>query len=334
MARTVGRCVRTLTNYKNLDPEAPPKSPGPPRRSEESYRDVRELVRAELETRGWATGYPTLWPRVKERSTAAQLRRALGELKAQHKARQRAVRERERITNEVLATDAVWALDATHLVREEDGRAVQAEVLREVASIRTLGLSVGPPATQEEVIGLLERTWQERGTLPLVLVTDNGGPYVGEELAAWLREHEIVHLRNLPRTPQHNAWSERGIGELKVDALVKCWPRGLPCQQALDLLCESAQRIDFYRPRVTRGWLTAVQADGKLPHATRRVRRPRFYAVARCAIRQAVLDCSGARARRRAEREAVLNTLQRFKLIRRTRGGVPLCSHSRKETRE
>lgn len=86
------------------------------------------------------------------------MRRALAELKAEHQVRLRAIRERERTSIHVLTGDAVWALDATHLLRDELGEALQAEVLRDVASTRTIGLSIGPPATQADVIGLLERT--------------------------------------------------------------------------------------------------------------------------------------------------------------------------------
>ena len=56
----------------------------------------------------------------------------------------------------VRARDAVWAMDATHLGRDAHGGAVQAEVVREAACARTIGLWVGPPASGQEVVRILE----------------------------------------------------------------------------------------------------------------------------------------------------------------------------------
>jgi hypothetical protein len=38
-------------------------------------------------------------------------------------------------------------------------------------------------------------------------------------LRMWLAEHHVVHLLNVPHTPQHNAWIERAFRqELKAEA--------------------------------------------------------------------------------------------------------------------
>ena len=70
------------------------------------------------------------------------------------------------MTIRVMLRDAVWSMAATHLGREPSGRQVQDEVVREVASTRTIGVSVGRPATGEDVVALLERIRRERGTAP------------------------------------------------------------------------------------------------------------------------------------------------------------------------
>jgi hypothetical protein len=56
----------------------------------------------------------------------------------------------------------------------------------------------------------------ERGKTPWVLAVDNGGAQKSAELRAWARETDVILLFNVPRTPQHNAWVERGFGELRV----------------------------------------------------------------------------------------------------------------------
>ena len=75
--------------------------------------------------------------------------------------------------------------------------------MRETGSIRTLAISIGRPASADEVIEQLTRIARERGGLPLVLVTDNGGPYRSEQLARWLALHGVLHHLTLPHTPQH-----------------------------------------------------------------------------------------------------------------------------------
>ena len=156
-----------------------------------------------------------------------------------------------------------------------------------------------------------------------MLLTDNGGPYKSRRLARWLARHGVVHLKSLPRTPQHNAACEHGHGELKGDAELPLRRCPDAARVALDRLLASATRLDHHRLRATRAWHTAVQADEAAPPWTVHVSRDRFYATARCRIRQGVLHSRKGRARRRAIRHAVLQALEDFELITITRGGAP-----------
>src|SRR5262249_7542899 len=86
-------------------------------------------------------------------------------------------------------------------------------------------------------------------------------------------------------------------------------------------------RLLNQRARPSRGGFTAEQLDRMLPRAEDLVDRARFYETACATIRSAVQDIDNARARQRAEREAVLCTLERFGLVTRTRGrGPATCS--------
>jgi len=147
-----------------------------------------------------------------------EVRSALRRWKARDRVRENRQSAQRRVSVRVRCRDAIWAQDATHLGRDPDGRAVQAEVLRDLASTRTLALSVGPPATSDEVVALLERAVQARGCAPLVWLTDNAAVYHAPVVAAWCRAHGVVHLRTLPYTPQHNAHCEHGHGELEQEA--------------------------------------------------------------------------------------------------------------------
>lgn len=88
-----------------------------------------------------------------------------------------------------------------------DHMAVLGEVLRDVASTRHIGLAVGPAATGAEIVAMLDRACAQRGGPPLVYSTDNGPQHVSHEVAHWLVEHQVVHLRNAPHTPEHRRTS-------------------------------------------------------------------------------------------------------------------------------
>lgn len=155
----------------------------------------------------------------------------------------------------------------------------------------------------------------------------------------WLAARQVTVLWNVPRTPEHNPWAECFNGELKEELrargeLVK---RGADPLQGPGSLTEaggSSTRAHFgrcvpralaalqARPRPSRGGLTAAQLDRIRPRAEDLVQRARFYETACAAIEAAVQDIHDARARQRAEREAILCTLERFGLVRGPRGSA------------
>ena len=157
-----------------------------------------------------------------------------------------------------------------------------------------------------------------------MLVTDNGGPYRSKRLRRWLKAHGITHLRNIPRTPEHNAWVERGNGEHQREMMLGVWerPRTLGCIQAA--LARATHTLNHGRLLASRGWKTPKECLLGLPAAGGVISRAVFYKTACQAIARAVEGLEAARERRRPEREAILATLQSFGLITRTRGGVPI----------
>jgi transposase InsO family protein len=231
--------------------------------------------------------------------------------------------------------DALWSIDATHLGRAGD-EAQQAEVVKELATTRVVGASLGCVATGADVVSLLVQSMQDRGVAPLVLCHDNGKAYCCGLVSRWCAENGVVELVNEPRTPQHNAACERGIGELKGECelgsgseLVRLDDRvwvgeehlhGAPqwCRDVQD----AVQRLNHGRLRGSRGYKTAAQLDRETPSAESWSCRESFHQAACSAIEHAVRDARGARARRRATREAIYRTLERFGMVTRTRGGV------------
>ena len=84
-----------------------------------------------------------------------------------------------------------------------------------------------------------------------------------------------------------------------------------------------ARRLNAQRVRPSRGGFTADELDRMLPRAEDLVSRERFYDTVCAAIERAVHGIENARARQRAEREAVWRTLEEFGLVTRTRGRRP-----------
>ncbi|HYC77336.1 MAG TPA: hypothetical protein VEI02_06880, partial [Planctomycetota bacterium] len=143
--------------------------------------------------------------------TRRQVRDALRRLKRRRLRRAARVAAEHRTSVQPLATNAVVGQDATFCGRDDDGNKRWAEVQRDTASTKTVGLACGPAATGEDVMAQLEALRAARGELPLVFACDRGAQYENATVKDYLEANGVVLLPRLPRTPQHNAWSERGI---------------------------------------------------------------------------------------------------------------------------
>ena len=253
-----------------------------------------------------------------------QVQAGVSALKRRWRRRQRHAAARRHTRVEVLARDALWAEDATQVGRVE-GEAVLAEVVRDAATTTTAAPHVGAPACGEDVREVLEAVQATRDALPLVYSVDNGGQYREDGLCAWLEQHQIIVLRNVPHVPQHNAFAERANGELKAET-------GLRSDLVLRDPGEARTRIHaalpclYHRRRASRGGRTAAELDATLPRAEAIVDRDTFWRTARYNIARAVQGADTPRARRLAARAATWETMESFGLIRRTRGGVPLAA--------
>jgi transposase InsO family protein len=240
--------------------------------------------------------------------------------------------------------------------------------VRETVAPKSLAIAIGPPATADDLIALWETAARERGRLPLVISIDNSGPGRSKKVRAWLRRNEVVALFNVPHVPQHNAFVERTIGELKcaVDgerereearadspactcepSLALCRsqsgsiaaPRCASCSHSREgllrrLLAEwaaAAWDLNANTPRPKLDGLTADELDRIAPDAEDRVHRARFYRDACAALARAAAEHPQGRARRRAEREAIYSTLEQHGLLTRTRGGQPLSRPSKRK---
>jgi transposase InsO family protein len=325
LALGAGVTVRTLWNWQHRG--ASSRRPGRPGYAAEERRRARRLLARALRVVGTTAGLGTVAPALEEPVRTRLLRRLLAATKARLRRRHLARIASRRVHVDVRARDALWSIDATHV-----GGGDEAVVVREVATTRTADIGVGAAPEAKDLVRALERARLERGCLPLVLALDNGGPMRSAELRSWARREKVILLFSLPRTPQHNAWSERGMRELKEEAGIPTRTSraraaaGPPREGDVAERLERARRALDRRPRASRGFRTAIAIDAELAPWYRALARERFHEAACSAIRDALAVPGTARARRRAVREAILATMERFGQIRRTRGGVPLLA--------
>jgi hypothetical protein len=316
------RSKRTLRNWRVLAKvfdEGHYRPPGRPRATHEACCVARERVRAVLDRAGYQAGERAVHQALGGSVPLALVRRALRELKAEHRAHVRRMDESRRVHVVLHGRNVLWSVDATHLGRDTGGATVAAELVREAASTTSLSVSIGPSPNACEVAYLLDRSLDVTGEPPLVLASDNGSENK-DEVDDWCTQHGVVRLWNLPHTPKHNPWVEHGNGELKAESGLG---KGVVIDCLEDATCAlvcAIERLDGHRPRATRGGLTAWQAYRALPPAESLVDRATFLDAVACALQEPVPGCNSWRARRLAEREAVLRTMERFELITRTRG--------------
>jgi transposase InsO family protein len=344
LAELFGVSVRTLRWWRSReDAERPP---GRPAHTAQASASAEEEVRRVLEVEGVKQSWRGARAALQERGLKVPTRlvqrgtRAVKAARASAQARHVA---EACVQVQVREAGVVWSADTTDLGRSAEGAKAEGTAVRDVASTKSVALSVGPPQTGAGLVELLRGAQLERGVTPWVLSIDNGGPQTSAELKAWALENGVILLFNQPRTPQHNPWVERGFGELKGQAgLGECealvWPLPTRLSRAAracmpwselvrecDARLQNARRLldeKMRRPKL--GGRTAAELDRIGESADDRNRRAHFYGDCRRAIDEALQGLEGARARRRAEREAIWCTLEAHGMVTRTQGGRPL----------
>lgn len=301
---------KTLNNWKRRKP----KRPGRPKYTATQRKAALIAVARESRRRKY--------PGEKEIEKALPhvplrlIREYVAALKAKRRKRIAAKRAAARVSVTVKATNVIVAQDGAHLGR--DGREpVDAQIAKDRASKKIVIASVGPP-TESHVLAQLKLLKETRG-LPLVLSTDNGSAYCTESVANFLEAECVIHLRSLPRTPQHNASVERAVRELKEASALGCGT-AVTQERASAELEDAAYAVNANRYRGGT-LMSANRLDESLPAAYNFINPKSFYAECRAAMWNAREAAVGWRAKRMAERSAVYATLEKFGLVEITKGG-------------
>lgn len=222
-------------------------------------------------------------------------------LKKTQRANRRLRKARIRIN--VKKVGAVAAMDGATVRRGEDSL-----IVRDRGSLNIKATECLSSLSSKNTLKMLHEMKQENA-LPIVLCTDNGSPFCSNNVTAFLEKHQVIHLKSLPHVPQHNGSAESAVKEVKELA-----------KSGLNLLA-ILKTLNQRRKRRQLNWKTADEFYSAEYIPYNNEMRQKFYDAAKLAIKMSMLGTKNGYERRKAEREAILTTMERFELITITRGG-------------
>jgi hypothetical protein len=127
----------------------------------------------------------------------------------------------------------VWALDFTDAPAAIDAAYPKILLIRDLSSGRQLVALPTAHATARFVRRVLEALFRCLGP-PLVLKSDNDGPFREEELRAFVRGLGVLWLYSPPSTPAYNGACEAGVGSIKTRAHHEAARHDRPCEWTCD----------------------------------------------------------------------------------------------------
>jgi transposase InsO family protein len=297
------------------------RRPGRPGHSKAMrYRAHVEVAR-QRKRQGRMVGWRLIASALKDQIPTRLVQAVLKRMKQRDRSRRRRYMDKTAEHIRVLAKDVIWTQDATHVGRF-NGEAIEAQVIKDRGSLKTLALSMGDAANGEDVIMLLKVAKKEHGGLPLVWQTDNDKAYLSKEVKHFLSSERVVHLKSRIRRPTDNGAAEIGIRELKSTT---GFGKGVTLKNSMEAalrLQAGARKLNRYRMRGSRDNQTAEQVAKILSKWYNQVHRKHFYEEVSIALEKAVQDIDINRARQ-TQREIILSALEKYNLIEWNRGGRP-----------
>ncbi len=162
----------------------------------------------------------------------------------------------------------------------------------------------------DETIKFLSNLKDEQ-SLPLVLCTDNGSPFCNKEVSGFLNTNYILHLKNLPRVPQHNGACEIAVREFK-DVFIENFD-----------IKKTEKILNENRLRAGLSYRTCEEFEKAEKHEISIKMRIEFFNKTTENIKMATNGISNAMMKRKIERSTILKTLEDFELITITKGHHP-----------
>lgn len=228
---------------------------------------------------------------------------AVSALKLRARKKMAANRAKLRVSIRTKNTGVVVGMDGATIRKGED-----LIIVRDQCSLGVEATSCRGSLNSTDTLGVLNQMKSEE-RLPLVLKTDNGSPFCSNVVEDFLENNQVIHLRSLPRVPQHNGSCENAVREIKD--LLKS---GMSEAQACSVLNEGRKRSKLK-------WKTSSEVDRENKVSYNIEQRSLLYKTVKLATKMALLGTKNGYERRKAERKAILTTLESLGLITITRGG-------------
>lgn len=248
------------------------------------------------------------------------VRRYVAQLKKKQKRKYYKYKRENANRYEVICKNAVWTQDGTHLGRlNKNKKAVEGQVIKDRGTLRLIDLTIGEAANQDDVIEQLKNLNRERG-LPLVFMTDNGSCYVGSKVEQYLKDQSVVHMRNLPRTPQHNGAAESCMRELKKHSMLG---KGTIVESELECLVpliEAVNVMNNYKRYGSKKYMTSQELELCYDNGHTVISRKKFYEQYLKFKREIDEEVCDKHTKRMLEREMIYRLLEENGLITITRG--------------
>lgn len=300
VAELLGVSPRTIYNWRKSAKQNQKKI-GRPKHDQHAHRKALWCVGRELRRQGYP-GWRTVKKGLKETVPDRLIQEYVSKFKLRRRRRIENKKKQDRKSIEVIRPNVIWSMDSAHF-----GSGKEAQIIKDRAARKLLVVRLGNYLCQTDVLHGLEAIKRERG-LPLVLATDNGSIFVNDLITKYLEREKVIHLRSLPRTPEHNSSVEVAIRELKD--LIGDDP---------NKLSEAQQRINGSRLRKTLGYQTADKFDEINSWEYNKVRGA-FYRKCCVRIKETVQHAKDSREARMLEREAIHALLEEMGWIKRWRG--------------
>ena len=144
-----------------------------------------------------------------------------------------------------------------------------------------------------------------------MLCTDNGSPFCNKEVEDFLNTNYILHLKNLPRVPQHNGACEIAVREFK-DVFIENFD-----------IKKTEKILNENRLRASLSYRTCEEFEKAEKHEISLKMRIEFFNKTTENIKMATNGISNAMMKRKIERSTILKTLEDFELITITKGHHP-----------
>lgn len=318
LAKKLGVTKRTLRNWKVKTKKDCSLRSGRPRYNSSDHRRAMILVARELKRQGYP-GSSAIAFALKGKVQLRLIRKYVFEIKERRRLRKLEAIKLNQVRVEVKSVNVIWTQDGTHLGRKKR-KAVESQIIKDRGSKKILGLFTGQTALGSEIVQGLELLKKERG-LPLVWMTDNGAAYCNKEVREYVEREKIVHVRSLPRTPQHNGAAEVMMRELKTDSQLGK-KTVLDCEKnAHDRLVNSAVRINKNRRRMSLSFKSSNEMDEEMRVNGKKMDRALFYEEYQSEMKT-IVNVQDVREKRMREREIVMCLLEKHEMIIRKRSGL------------